>query len=368
MPPSPPPAIHQFVAGFRQGDAISNAATLMQRHFRSWGRDAGIFCEKRRVSPHEREHVRDQAEAEASLRPDDVAILHLSIGSPVNAVFAKLRCRKAIIYHNVTPARYFRLFNPALAEQLAEGRRQAAALAGTAEVNLAVSAYNAAELTAMGYRDVDVLPLPINLAAIDPDQADPAMRRRLADGRPNVLFVGRCVPNKRIEDLLTVMHHLRRHVLPAARLVHVGSHAGTEAYFGLLTARARTLGLHDTLFLGSVSQPQLNACYATARVLLCLSEHEGFCAPLLEAMLHDVPVVARAAAAVPETLAGAGVLLRTADPAVAAETVGRVLLDPALRAAILARQQARVAAWRARDLDRELRQALAPLLRTGDAA
>ena len=356
------PAIHQYVAGFRQGDAISNAASVMRRHFRAWGHTSDIVCEARRTAPQVRHEIRDLAEVAAVTRPDDIAILHLSIGTPVNQAFAALPCRKAILYHNITPSHYFRFCNPTLAGELQAGREQAAALAGVAGVALADSAYNAAELREMGYRDVRVLPLTIDIEAYSPRQAEPAMRRRLDDGTFNVLFVGRCVPNKRIEDLLTTMHYLQRHVEPSARLVHVGSHHGAEAYYSLLVARARALGLRGIRFLGTVTQPQLNACYATAHAFLCLSEHEGFCAPLIEAMLHDVPVLARRAAAVPETLAGAGVLFDEPDFPLIAETLGRVLHEPGLRRGIIARQRRRLDVFRTRDLDAELRAALAPLL------
>jgi len=362
------PAIHQYVAGFRQGDAISHAATVMRRHFRAWGHESAIICEARRTAPQVRHEIRDLADVVAAARPGDLAILHLSIGTPVNLAFAALPCRKAVLYHNITPPHYFRFCNPALAGELQTGRQQAAALAGVAEVALADSAYNAGELRELGYRDVRVLPLVIDIEAFSPRQAEPALRRRLDDGVRNVLFVGRCVPNKKLEDLLTVMHYLQRHVEPTARLVHVGSHDGAEAYYSLLVARARALGLRDTRFLGTVPQAQLNACYATAHAFLCLSEHEGFCAPLIEAMLHGVPVLARRAAAVPETLDGAGVLFDAPDFPLIAETLGRVLHDPALRQGIVARQQTRLAAFRARDLDAELRAALAPLLSGRPAA
>jgi len=355
-------AIHQLLAGYREGDAISNAAAVMRRHFRAWGHASEIVCEARRVPAAIRGEVRDLESLAATLAPDDIAILHLSIGAPINLAWAALRCRKAILYHNVTPAHYFRCCNPSLAADLEAGRRQAAALAGAAELALADSAYNAAELAAMGYRDVRVLPLLIDLEAYSPRQADPVLRRRLDDGTFNILFVGRCVPNKKIEDLLTVVHHLQGRVEPASRLVLVGSTAGVEAYHSLLVARARELGIRDLRLLGAVSQPQLNACYATAHAFLCLSEHEGFCAPLIEAMLHDVPVLARRAAAVPETLAGAGVLFDSPDFPLIAETLGRILHDAPLRQAVLARQRLRLAAFRARDPDAELRAALAPML------
>ncbi len=355
-------AIHQFVAGFRRGDAISQAAVVMRRRFRAWGRDAEIVCEARRTDPQERHEIRDLADIVPGLAPGDVVILHLSIGTPVNLVFAGLKCRKVVLYHNVTPAHYFRFCNPALAADLELGRRQAETLAGTAAVNLADSVFNASELTAMGYRDVRVLPLMIDVDAYTPGQADAAMRRRLSDGALNILFVGRSVPNKHIEDLLSVVHLLQGGSAPNARLVHVGSRAGLEAYHTLLMARVRALGLRDTRFLGTVTPAELNACYATAHAFLCLSRHEGFCAPLIEAMLHDVPVFALNAAAVPETLAGAGVLFGQPDFPLIAETIGRVLDDPALRRSIVNRQQVRLASFRQRDLDRELREALAPVL------
>jgi glycosyltransferase involved in cell wall biosynthesis len=309
-----------------------------------------------------RHETRDPANACRALAPADVAILHLSIGTPLNALFRALPCRRVILYHNVTPAEYFRLYNPATCADLAEGRRQMAALAGAAHVNLADSSFNAAELEACGYRDVRVLPLLIDLLGFEPHRRDAAVERRVTAGARNVLFVGRCAPNKRIEDLLATTYLLQRHIEPRARLVHAGSFAGVEAYHTLLLAQARELGLRETLFLGPVTQDGLNSCYRAADLFLCLSAHEGFCAPLLEAMLYDVPVVALDAGAVAETLDGAGVLVRDRRLPLIAETCGAVLADPALRAAIVARQRCRVAAYRGRNVSDELRRLLAPVL------
>ncbi len=297
------------------------------------------------------------------VKPDDIVLLHLSVGSPVNRLFATLNCRKVILYHNITPAHYFRLCNPLLADDLTAGRQEAAALAGAAAINLADSAYNAAELLELGYGEVGVLPLFIDLAAYAPQRADAALQQRLTDGTFNLLFVGRCVPNKRIEDLLATLHYLQRHVEPRVRLIHVGAYDGMESYRSQLLAQARTLDLRDLQMVGAVSQEQLNAYYASADLFLCLSEHEGFCAPLIEAMLHDLPILARRAAAVPETLDGAGILFDSPlDLPLIAETIGRVLHDKPLREAVVARQQQRIAAFRQRDLAAELQAALAPIL------
>lgn len=356
-----PTAIHQIVAGFQRGDAISNNALLIRRILRGWGYASEIFCERNRTAPDQRHDARDLDTLAAACGPRDVAILHLSIGCRANQMFPALPCRKAILYHNVTPAGYFAKLNPSVAAALAEGRRQSAALAGAAELNLADSAFNAGELVEAGYRGVGVLPLMVDLEGAH-QEASPAFLDRFGDGLVNILFVGRVVPNKRHDELLRVFHAFQHTVEPRSRLLIVGSYHGAEVYHTLLLGAVHTLELRRVVFTGTVSQAELNACYRTASVFLCMSEHEGFCAPLLEAMHHGLPVLAAASAAVPETLGGAGILFAKRDPGLIAETIGQVVRDTSFRAAVLERQRQRLAAYRSRDFDAELKAALAPLL------
>ena len=355
--------IHQLVAGFRFGDAISNAAIQMRKVFRGWGCRSDILSRRSAIASEYRDEGRDLKEAAAELGPDDIAVLHLSIGNPVNLAFRDLRCRKAIVYHNITPSKYFRLLSPSTAKDLDEGRRHLEMLAGAADLNLADSAYNAAELTAAGYRDAKVLALPIDLDSFLRGGIDTHTQRLLGGGVYNVLFVGRWAPNKKIEDLLTVMYYLTK-IEPNVRFVHVGTEAGAEAYYALVRAHGKALGLTNAVALKGVSQDALNTCYASAHAFLCMSEHEGFCAPLVEAMLHQVPVLSLASAAIPETLGGAGVLFEPPpDFPLIAETVAEVLHNDALRAQIIARQNKRIEALRARDLDADMKALFAPLLR-----
>ncbi len=354
-------SLHQFVAGFNLGDAISHEALLIRRLARARGLASEIWCDPARVPPSRRSEVRDLARARDELGPEDAVLLHLSIGSPANELFAALPVRRAILYHNITPPDWFRGLRDSIARQLALGLEQARALVGAAEVVMADSIFNAGELRAMGHHHVEVFPL-----ALDFDQVltppDPHALAEWRDGRPNVLFVGRGAPNKRIEDILAAFYYLQRYFEPSARLIHVGSWAGTELYLGRLRAKAREWGLRDVVFTGALPQPALSAAYAAAGVFLCMSEHEGYCAPLIEAMAHDVPVVAFAAGAVEETLGGAGVLVREKRFDVIAELLGRILRDPALRSGILARQRRRIAELRRRDPAAELWAVLQPLL------
>ena len=353
--------IHQLTAGYTHGDAISNEVRTLAGIFRSWGCDTTVYSEKRRVPPDLRNEVRDIADDFAAIKPDDIAFLHLSIGSPVNDAFARLQCKKAVLYHNITPADYFRGVKEATASALAKGREQAKRLAGVADVVLACSRYNAEELEAWGYGPAAVLPLVLDFKMLR-GTPDRATMRKYRDGLVNVLFVGRCAPNKRIEDLLNAFHYFQKYVQPASRLIHVGSIGGMEQYHALLLTHSRNLGLNNVHFLQGVPQAELNALYEVSRVFLCMSEHEGFCIPLIEAMVHRVPVVAYAAGAVPETLDGAGVLFREKRFDLIAETMGRLVEDAALRDAVLKGQDERLARYEKQDLGAVLRQQLAPLL------
>lgn len=355
------PSLHQFVAGYARGDAISNETRVLRELFRSWGYASEIYCERRRILPELRGDARDIENAASDLGPKDVALLHLSIGSPVNLAFRALNCRKVILYHNITPPAFFRGIQEEIAHHLRHGFEQVKALAGTADVNLAVSRFNAQELALMGYRDVKVMPMKLERGQWE-GPVDRRITARYADGRTNILFVGRGAPNKRIEDLLFALYYVQRYVDPTARLIHVGSYGGLERYHALLQTKAYELRLDHVVYPGSIPPDQLRAFYQCASVFLCMSEHEGFGIPLMEAMAHGVPVLAFAAAAVPETMDGAGVLFREKRFDLLAELLDRVARDTPLRAAIVAGQKARLQRYLDQDFAGLWRRHLAPLL------
>ena len=356
-------AIHQFVAGFADGDAISNEARVLRSVFRGWGCASDIFSEPRCVMPTLRREALDVAGYAARQDPRDVILLHLSIGSAVNEAFARLQCRRAILYHNVTPAVWFETINPQTASVLARAQDQIRRLSGVARVNMADSAFNASEMAAAGYGDVKVLPLAIDFERLRGESDRPTLRH-MQDGLTNVLFVGRGAPNKRIEDALKAFYYFHKCVEPRSRFIHAGSYAGTERYRWLLEAQVKALGLEQdaVLFAGAVPQPALNALYGAAGLFLCMSEHEGFGVPLIESMVHDLPVLAFRAGAVAETLDGAGVLFSNKNFIAVAEMMGRLTRDAAFRQAVIDGQRKRLRRYEERDVAAELRRHLAPLL------
>ena len=351
--------VHQLLASFRAGDAISNEALVIQRLLRGWGYESEIFAETQAVESGARQTVHDlRALGEVG---DDCVILHLSSGSRVNMVFKELPCRRVIIYHNITPPEYFQGIQEQVAMAMRRGREQMAQLAGVADLVLADSAFNAAELEACGYSDVRVMPLLLDFDLIKA-KPDRRILSKFDDGRINLLFVGRCVPNKRIEDVIAALYYLRNYVDPEARLIHAGSAVGMEQYHALLITHVRSLGLGGVELLGGVSQEELSACYQVASAFICMSEHEGFCIPLLEAMAHDLPIIAYAAGAVPETLGGAGVLCRDKQFDAIAELAADLSREGELRTAVIERQRARLAEYRGRDLESEFRRHVASVL------
>jgi glycosyltransferase involved in cell wall biosynthesis len=213
---------------------------------------------------------------------------------------------------------------------LRAGRRQLRELASRTVLGLADSAYNASELDALGYEETRVVPILFDRDDLHVD-VDAATRDRLEreriDGSSTWLFVGQVAPHKAQHDIVKALATYRKVFDPRARLRLVGFPL-SRTYVEALEHYVADLGLTDAVEIaGSVPDAALGAYFATSDVYVCLSEHEGFCVPLLEAMHHGVPVVAYGAGAVPETLGNGGLLLSRKDPLTVATAVARVM-DP----------------------------------------
>jgi glycosyltransferase involved in cell wall biosynthesis len=171
------------------------------------------------------------------------------------------------------------------------------------------------------------------------------------------------IPNKKIDDLIRTFAAYQKGFNRESRLLLAGDHNGHERYFARLQELVRELRVDEVVFTGHVEHDELMACYAEADLFLCLSEHEGFGVPLLEAMVFGLPVIAYDAGAVAETLRGGGVLLDDKDPLEVAALVDRVLNDEPLRAAVMRTQARALASLRAVDFGALLLDRLAPVLR-----
>jgi len=351
--------VHQLLAALSYGDAISNEALAIQAHLRRLGHPSDIFAEG--VHPRMAHLARPLWQYPDVSSPETVCLFHFSIGSAAGRLAFHAPDRLVAIYHNITPAHFFLGFHPHLAGLCYHGRRELEAFAPRTELALGDSDYNRRELEQAGFARTGVLPIVLDLASYErPPSA--VVRRLYADGRKNVAFVGRIIPNKRIDDLIRTFALYQRHHQPDSRLLLVGDHRGHERYYDRLRELVASLGVQEVVFTGHVDHDELLAYYTVADAFLCLSEHEGFCVPLQEAMLFGVPVIAYDAGAVRETLAGGGVLVTHRRLDEIAGLVHAVTTDAALRASVLATQQTALEALRAIDFGALLQDRLAPVL------
>jgi L-malate glycosyltransferase len=337
--------IHQVLPAASPDDAVTNQAFAWQRLFREWGRESEVVAEHVHPDLGGRVHRLDRMGKR--LVDDGNLVLRYAIGSDTAELALKRPDRVALCYHNITPGEYLRDFNPSIAELCDRGREAIAGFSRPAAL-IADSSFNAADLKEAGLGDATVVPLLLDVPRTPPRRLD-------AGEQPTVLSVGRIVPNKRLEDVIKVFALYQRHRAPEARLILVGSSAGFENYRRALEQLVDDVGAERVVFTGPISSRARDAWYDQADVYLSMSVHEGFCAPLVEAMAHGAPVVARYAGAVPETLGGAGLALEGDDLALLAEAVHEVVSSPRTRAAL------HEAA--ARRLDELSPQAVAPRIR-----
>ncbi|MGD1994102.1 MAG: glycosyltransferase family 4 protein [Anaerolineae bacterium] len=333
----PKPTLHQFIVGALPGDAITDQALLLRRWLRQAGIRSEIYAES--IDEALAGEVRSYLQYSPS-RPGELVVLHHSIGSAAADWLLGEDVRFLLVYHNITPPRFFAGVDPGLGVQLRKGRRQLESLCGRTVLGLADSLFNERELQATGFSSTGVLPIALDRAQYDIPPSLQLMAR-YGGGGPNLLFVGRLAPNKRQGDLIKLLYHLRR-IHPASRLFLVGL-PWVKTYEVWLRGLAHDLGLENAVvFADHVSQSDLVAYFQLADFYVSMSEHEGFGKPLVESMLFDLPVVAFAAGAVPETLGGAGVLFRHKDHEALAELIDLLVVDEALRQRVLARQRERV--------------------------
>lgn len=338
--------IDQFVPSFVKHDAISNHVQQVRRLLRSAGYSSEIYYEH--LDPRLEGEARPFAACDPRPDPERLILYHASTQSDMaDWLVGAARGGQALAldYHNITPSEYFARWEPLAARSMDLARRQLRELVPWAALAVADSAYNAAELAALGHTRTTVCPLLLDLEELhQTPAADTAARLAARRSGPLWLFVGRVAPNKCQHDIVAAFAVYRRLYRPGARLAILGG-ATSARYLLSLQAMAEELELGDSVeFVGSAAFAEMLAYFAAADAFVCLSEHEGFCVPLVEAMEAGVPVVAYRSSAVTETVASAGILLDDKDPLVVAAAVEALLSDDE-------RRRAAVEAGRSRALE-----------------
>ena len=344
-------AVHQLLPVFSYGDAIGAATLRTQAMLHGLGYRSETFAEV--IDPRLQRSARPAAELLASLQDGDAVLYRLSIGSPLASLVERSGARRVIVYHNITPARYFGGTNPRVTYWLERGRGDLRRLAPIADLVIGDSTYNLDEAVEAGARHGAVVPPPADLERLLPHASQPSTP-------PTVVFVGRMAPNKRHDTLVRALVALRATEVVDARLALVGTADDTSTYLTRLRTLVSSLGVEDAVDIVAerVTDSQVAARYATAAVFATASEHEGFCVPLVEAMAFDVPVVAYAAGAVPETAGGAALLLDDRDPLLWAAALARAIGDSRVRDMLIKRGRSRLQDFAPAVVQRRLGDAL----------
>ncbi len=320
--------VSQFVADLAEGDAVSMDCLELERILVQWGCRTQIYSDRlhpqtsRKALPLNRHHLDEE----------EIAILHYSLWSASAEYLLNLRHPRLImIYHNVTPAEYFRTLNPQVEKATMQGRKSLARFVPVTALALGDSEFNRMELEACGFRKTGVLPIAVDFGRLG-TRPNAGLLRNLEDGYVNLLSVGRIVPNKHLEDIIKLFYHYKRYVNPRSKLFLVGPADMGVPYHHWLESLVEYLGLDPHVYFpGRVPEADLLAYYLSAKAYVCLSEHEGFCVPLVESMHLGTPVLAYASSAVPETLGNGGVLFHRKDYPPMSEVLSLLVEDGPFR-------------------------------------
>lgn len=332
--------IVQLLPTLSFGDAIGNDTIALKGAIKEMGYATEIFAEN--IDKRLPDSIARKTAKLRDLKKDDVLIYHKSTGTDLTFKLERYKCRRIMIYHNITPPGFFRSYSIPATQLTELGYKGVDFLRDKVDYVLADSAFNKGELLQRGYScPIDVRPILIRFE--DYRQApDEATVKKYSDGKKNLIFVGRIAPNKKQENVIRAFYCYKK-LNPDSRLILVGSSKGMENYRDRLVKYAGALGIgDDVVFTGHIKFSEILAYYHIADVFVCMSEHEGFCVPLVESMFFDTPIVAYDTSAISDTLGGSGMLLDSNDPVYAAAVIDRLLTDDRLREAVIEGQRRRL--------------------------
>lgn len=332
--------VYQMLVTIVRGDAIGNSACMTGEVIKGLGFQTQIYAEN--CGPGFPRGFVLPVDQMPNPEKEDVVIYHMCECSKINQMLPRWDCKKVAVYHNTTPPEFFHGFSDETEQRLYQSQREIARLKNCFDRVIADSEFNKENLIRMGYPPEKIAVVPIILDFEDYFQPpDQKTLRKYSDGCTNLLFVGRVAPNKKFEDIIRIFAYYKKTYDTTARLILVGS-AFTQKYMDYLNAYIKEIGMEDVVFPGHISFPEILSFYSLADVFLCMSEHEGFCVPLLEAMLFDIPIIAYRSTAIPGTLGESGILSDTKDPVFIAALIDRIRNDQRFRSSIVEGQARRL--------------------------
>lgn len=326
--------INQIYPSISCGDAVSNDIIGIREILRALGYSSEIYAQE--IPPKCLNYIKPLSEYKWDR--DNIILYHFALlGLSVTDLVKRLPGKKILVYHNITPTEFFERYDSYLGNLCSKGRDELRSLVDYIDLAVGDSEYNCHELKKLGFKHIKALPVVVDVSKYA--NYDPNLAADLGkDDAINFLFVGRIAPNKRQDDVIKIFYYYNKYINSNSTLYLVG-YKQVKKYVLELEDMIMKHNLSDKVFLtGHVDNKKLASYYRNSHIFLCMSEHEGFCVPLVEAMAFGIPVLAFSAAAIPYTLGNAGILLHRKDYAHIAELINIIITDTALREKIVKNQ------------------------------
>ena len=330
--------VHQILPAISSRDGVSNDAITIRTILRKQGFKSEIYAKY--IHPDVAKYAKDIKH----YRPDarNILLYHFSLaGDDVTDFVKALLDTKGLIYHNITPPFFFENYDMNLQELCRNGLAELNTLPPYFFMGIGDSEYSRLTLEKVGFQKTETLPIFLNWEKLV--KMDEKLKNDFSfETDVILLFVGRISPNKKIEDLIKVFYCFNKSINPNSKLILVGNKQ-IPLYCTYLKNIVHSLKLQDSvIFTGSVTDEKLRHYYEIADIFLCMSEHEGFCVPLLEAMYYGVPIIAYNSTAVPYTLNNCGILVNEKEYPAIAELINVLLEDKQLKERIIIKQRERL--------------------------
>ena len=341
----------QVLPTISYGDAVSNDAINIDKILKKNGYKTELYAEN--IDKKLKDKVFKISELK-KVNKNDVLIYHKSTGTDLSFSLEKYKCKKVMRYHNITPGKYLEKYNKYLCNLVEYGRKGLEHAGRYFDYSLADSNYNKNELDELRYKNTMTLSILIPFEDYK-KEPDKKVIKKYSDGKKNILFVGRVVPNKAQEDIIKSFYYYKKYTNGNSRLILVGNDNGFKNYSDLLKKLVTELGLeNDVIFPGHIKFEEILAFYKVADLFLCMSEHEGFCVPLVESMLFKVPILAYNSSAIKDTLGNSGVLVNKKDYFLISELMNIILSDENIKKEIIKKQNKRLEDFQLEKVEKQL--------------
>lgn len=319
--------IFQYLTHVTNFDAMSNNIIEIHHILRKSGYDSYVIADAHTYTgdvPIGRVNTEE-------FKNDDILIIHFGICSDLYDQFKDLPCKIMMIYHNVTPAKYFSFNDGEKYAEVVRARQQLGEILPYIKKAIAVSEYNAKDLLKYGYTDVEVLPLIRDLSLL-PKGEDEHIKNELKK-TTGIIFIGRVAPQKYHIDLVKSFYFYNKYFNPNSTLYIVGGFGTNEDVFINLKNTIAMLRLQDEVCItGKVDDIKMATYLKYSSVFLSMSEHEGFFVPGIESMYFGLPILAYYyGGAIADTVGTGGVYFTEKDYYKVAALLDKLVTDNELR-------------------------------------